>query len=645
MREHNTAALLDQNGPLAQAIEGFRARPQQIAMAQAVELAIDKKQNLIVEAGTGTGKTFAYLLPALISGRKIIVSTGTRNLQDQLFLRDIPLLLTHLSLDTRIALLKGRSNYLCLHRMHKQLESGRFRDRDQIHQLHEIRDWSTRSKSGDIAELSDIAENSPIWPAVTSTTDNCLGTDCEYIDRCHVLAARGEAQSADLVVVNHHLFCADMALKKEGINDLLPDCDAIVFDEAHQLPETATRFFGETVSGRQIRELCADTDTEIVSDAADKRESVTPLLDGLQRLSTRLHQTLNTLGDRGTWSQMEHTETATELLQRLDIELEKLEKQLKEMSVRSKGLEQCYSRCMDLRQRFSNARHNDENHVAWYETHRNNYVLHRSPLEISHVFTDLFDSVRQSCILTSATLTVERSFSFFQQRIGLEDAVCKLWQSPFNYETHCQLYLPENMPAPASPEYNQCLIDRAEPIIEAAQGRTLMLFTSHRALQQCAEILATNPKWNLLVQGQSSKRELMDRFRSQPNSILLGAASFWEGVDISGIALSCVIIDRLPFASPGDPVMAARIDKLRREGTEPFRTYQLPQAIISMIQGAGRLIRTETDRGVLMIADPRILDKSYGRMFLRSLPRMPITRSPGEARLFLTGVEQQEALA
>ncbi|MDH5394608.1 MAG: ATP-dependent DNA helicase, partial [Gammaproteobacteria bacterium] len=235
MREHNTAALLDQNGPLAQAIEGFRARPQQIAMAQAVELAIDKKQNLIVEAGTGTGKTFAYLLPALISGRKIIVSTGTRNLQDQLFLRDIPLLLTHLSLDTRIALLKGRSNYLCLHRMHKQLESGRFRDRDQIHQLHEIRDWSTRSKSGDIAELSDIAENSPIWPAVTSTTDNCLGTDCEYIDRCHVLAARGEAQSADLVVVNHHLFCADMALKKEGINDLLPDCDAIVFDEAHQL--------------------------------------------------------------------------------------------------------------------------------------------------------------------------------------------------------------------------------------------------------------------------------------------------------------------------------------------------------------------------------------------------------------------------
>ena len=627
--------LLGADGPLATAINGFRVREQQIKMAETIDRAMRKKRNLIVEAGTGTGKTFAYLIPALMSDKKVVLSTGTRNLQDQLFLRDIPVLIDALKLSSRVALLKGRANYLCRHRMKKQLHSGRFRDKEQIHQLHEIKDWSDRTRSGDIAELSDIAESAFIWPYVTSTSDNCLGTDCDDFDGCHVFAARAEAQAADLVVVNHHLFCADMALKQDGINDLLPDCDVVIFDEAHQLPETATRFFGETVSGRQIRELCIDTEAEMQEDAKDESTNVTPLLDGLQRLSTRLHQTLNTLGDRAVWSQLENIDTAEELFQRLDIEFEKLEKRLKEMSVRSKGLEQCYDRCTDLRERFKRTRQSDENHVAWYETHRNNYIFNRSPLDISHIFANLFDSTKQTIIMTSATLTVERSFDFFQTRIGLEDAVCRNWQSPFDYTTHAMLYLPQGMPAPSDSAYIDSMLEKALPVIKAAQGRTMMLFTSHRALQQAAEKLEKDDQWNLLVQGKTSKRELVTRFQQDDNAILLGAASFWEGVDIPGPALSCVIIDRLPFASPGDPVLAARIEKIRKEGKEPFNEYQLPQAVISMIQGAGRLIRSESDRGVLMIADPRILNKPYGQKFLRSLPRMPISQSPDDICNFL----------
>jgi ATP-dependent DNA helicase DinG len=638
----DVAKLLSAEGPLAQKIPAFRTRPQQQAMAAAIEAAISEQHHLIVEAGTGTGKTFAYLLPSFLSGRKAIISTGTRNLQDQLFLKDVPILINNLELDIHVALLKGRGNYLCLHRMDKQLASGRLRNVEQVSYLQQIREWSSQTIKGDIAELSNIPESDMIWPTVTSTADNCLGTECKHFDQCHVMAARADAQAADVVIVNHHLFCADLALKQEGINDLLPACDVIIFDEAHQLADTATRFFGESISGRQIRELCVDTSDTVEQDAHDELGQITPILDGIQRLTTQVQFALKQSNDRGAWKDIANQQQVSEQLEKLDIELEKLEAKLKSTAARSKDLEQLHGRNQDIRLRLARVQTTSTEFVSWYEAHKKNFVFHRSPLDISHVFNDLFESGQHSCILTSATLTVEKSFKFFQQRIGLENAQCKLWSSPFDYPSHALLYLPAGMPEPAHPRFNEKLVAQSMQLMELAKGRTLMLFTSHRALNECAEMLEDDGRWNVLVQGQHSKRELLDRFCKEPNSVLLGAASFWEGVDIAGTALSCVVIDRLPFASPGDPVMAARIEKLRQEGKEPFKQLQLPQAVIALIQGAGRLIRTETDRGALMIGDPRIESKPYGRLFLRSLPRMPIYRSLDQVDSFFQPSEEAE---
>ncbi|MGB0128250.1 MAG: ATP-dependent DNA helicase [Rhodocyclaceae bacterium] len=632
-------AIFSDAGPLAKAIPGFRVRAQQLDMAREVAAAIADNVALVAEAGTGTGKTFAYLVPALLSGGKVIISTGTKTLQDQLFGRDLPAIRDALKVPATVALLKGRANYVCQYHLERALADGRFLVRDEAKHLHAIARFAKTSGSGDKGHLADVPETSGAWIQATSTRENCLGQECPYHKECFVLKARREALAADVVVVNHHLFFADVALRDEGTAELLPACNAVVFDEAHQLPETATLFFGESLSSTQLLDLARDSRMEALTAAKD----FTPLQEAVRTLETAsrdLRLVFPADPARWSWPQLDANDAFKQALGKLSDQIRAFGKILESQAERSEGLASCWRRAQDLEARL--ARWRDQqlaDNVRWAETYTHALQLNTTPLHVAELFRKEMAGRPRAWIFTSATLAVGRDFSHYCDALGLAEARTGIWGSPFDYPNRSLLYAPLTMPDPNSRDFSLAVAEAALPVIRAAGGRAFVLCTSLRAMRRIHEILkeqfaACGFEAPLLLQGEGSKSDLLSRFRQLGNAVLVASQSFWEGVDVRGEALSLVIIDKLPFAPPDDPVLAARIEFLQKTGRNPFMDYQLPRAVISVKQGAGRLIRDEADRGVLMICDPRLVSRPYGGKVWRSLPPMRRTRDLAEVQAF-----------
>lgn len=680
------------DGPLAAAMPGFAARPSQQQLSAAIADCIESRNALLAEAGTGTGKTFAYLAPALLSGAKTIVSTGTRALQDQLYHRDLPRVRDALGIGRKTALLKGRANYLCKYRLeqHKgepSLSKGLFATKDQIGQFQRIVAWSGRTRLGDLAELDALPEDSPLLPLVTSTVDNCLGSDCPFWDECFVVQARQRAQAADVVVVNHHLLLADLALKQEGFGEILPGAQVFVIDEAHQLPELAAQFFGEGLSARPL--------VEAARDALSECKTVTGALATIQLPARALEDAtrgirtaMDGLPARGTrWRALQEP-GVYEALIALDDALCGFIDALAPLCEASPGFDSCHHRALDQRarllrwappefaKRFATTYAEDaedagsasvtdavdgrsdeygDDHpapspggrgenvmpydVRWYELSPRGFRFQRTPLDVSGPLRAHREQSRAAWIFTSATLAVDGRFDHLSTRLGLDAPRTLIAPSPFDWPHQALCYLPPRLPEPQSRDYTRAVIDAVRPVLDASGGRAFLLFASHRALREAADALrADDAPWPLFVQGDAPRSVLLQRFRDSGNGVLLGAASFREGVDVAGDALIVVVIDKLPFAAPDDPVFEARLDAIRRDGGNPFRDEQLPQAVIALKQGVGRLIRTETDRGVLVLCDPRLIGKSYGRVFLDSLPPFARTRDVAEVRAFFDSV-------
>ncbi|ABK08546.1 MULTISPECIES: ATP-dependent DNA helicase [Burkholderia] len=691
--------IFGEGGLLARALDGYRPRTSQIEMARAVASAMEASarrmpepeifetrkrparrlgdadkttgaaaddaaatesdsdagdNTLIVEAGTGTGKTYAYLVPAMLWGGKVIVSTGTKHLQDQLFQRDIPTVRNALAVPVSVAMLKGRANYLCHYYLQRTADNGRLPSRQDTAYLQEIVRFAKITKSGDKAELASVPENAPVWSMVTSTRDNCLGQECPHYKECFVMQARREAQQADIVVVNHHLFFADIMLRDTGMAELLPNANTIIFDEAHQLPETATLFFGETLSTTQILELARDTVAEGLSHARDAVEWV-KLGGDLERAARDLRLAFAD-GQivRMSLAQLGDNHPMFGALDALDVALDALASALASQAERAESLGACLRRARELQDLLAGwvapgaaeaaaqadaaaagdkaASDGDPNEkVRWVEVFAHTVQLHETPLSVAPIFAKQRAGVPRAWVFTSATLSVRGDFTHYAAQMGLSSRRSMTLASPFDYQSQGLLYVPRNLPQPSSPAFTDAVFDAALPAIEASGGGVFMLCTTLRAVDRIASKLRDvieSRGWNtpLLVQGDASRTELLDRFRAYGNAILVGSQSFWEGVDVRGDALSLVVIDKLPFAPPDDPVLAARLDALTKKGLSPFAVHQLPQAVITLKQGAGRLIRAETDRGVLMICDTRLVDKPYGRRIWQSLPPFKRTR-------------------
>jgi len=608
-------------------------------MAEAIAQAIKTKGQLLAEAGTGTGKTFAYLVPALLSGGKVIVSTGTKTLQDQLYQRDLPLVRDALRIPITVALLKGRGNYVCHHHLARAAAQPTFASRADVGYLKRIESFVRTSESGDKSEVADVPENAAIWSEVTSTRENCLGTECASYNECFVMNARKQALAADVVVVNHHLFFADIMLRDEGVAELLPASNTVILDEAHQLPETATLFFGEEVTAGQLGELARDAEFEGLKAARD----YAPLPAAAQALALSLRRFRLVAGEApGKLPRGVAMGRAGfgEALDGLNAALAALATELGRQVERSDDLAQCAHRAEAALARLARWRDGDDPEwIRWVDISASSWQLKASPLSVAEIFAKQVTDHARAWIFTSATLAIGSDFSLYQRELGLGEAATGHWESPFDYARQALLYLPRELPEPNSFDHTDAVVAAALPVLKASGGRAFLLFTTLRALARARESLAAlfgreGIAFPLLVQGEGSRTELLTRFRRLGNAVLLGSQSFWEGVDVQGEALSVVIIDKLPFAPPDDPLLAARLENIARQGGNPFFDYQLPQAAISLKQGAGRLIRSETDRGVLMICDRRLVDKPYGRRIWQALPPMRRTRELAEVRAF-----------
>ena len=637
-------------GPLAALIPGYRMRTQQVEMAVAIGEAIKAGSQLVAEAGTGTGKTFAYLVPALLSGGKVIISTGTKTLQDQLFNRDLPAVRDALKVPVTVAMLKGRSNYVCHFHLERAMREGRFASREDANYVHKIRAFAEHSPTGDKAELTDVPESATIWPAVTSTRDNCMGQECAHYKECFVMEARKRALAADVVVVNHHLFFADVMLRDEGVSELLPSANTVVFDEAHQLPEVAGLFFGEDVSTSQLMELARDSHAEFITTAKDCL-ALPEATAGLEKAVRDFRLIFAYEGARMPVQKalaLKNFDSAYDTVQE---KLKALSGVLETQAARDPALENCYQRSLALIEQLQRWRAaENQNLVRWVEVFTQSVQLHATPLSVAETFGKQLSAQPRAWIFTSATLAVRNDFSHYLAQMGLADAATGYWSSPFNYDQQALLYVPQEMPEPNSSAYTAAVAAVALPVIEASRGRAFVLCTSLRAMREIHALLKDafaerGLQYPLLIQGESSRTELLERFRRLGNAVLVGSQSFWEGVDVRGEALSAVIIDKLPFAPPDDPVLAARIDKMNAEGKNAFMEYQLPYAVITLKQGAGRLIRDETDRGVLMICDPRLISKPYGRRVWQSLPPFRRTRAVADVQAFFAENETTGKLA
>ena len=665
------------DGPLARAVPGYRPRPGQVELADAIARTLDSNGVLVAEAGTGTGKTFAYLVPALLSGAKVIISTGTKTLQDQLFDRDLPLVRAALNVPVSVALLKGRSNYVCHYHLARNAREGLFGNAQDVRHFREIERFAATSKSGDRSELASVPDNAPAWAMATSTRENCLGAECPQFQQCFVMEARRNALAADLVVVNHHLFFADVALRDTGFAELLPACEAVIFDEAHALPDTASMFFGESVSTSQLLDLARDTRAEALAGARDY--APLPVAAGaVEKAARDLRLAVREDSGRLTLRLLRERASFMPALEHLIASIESLGSHLADQAERSEGLGKCAERCDELFRRLSRwhaqavaeaaaapqqalaARRatgqpaaedaaadpdQDAGWVLWGETFAQSLQLHATPLSIARIFRQQLGGNGghpKAWVFTSATLSIEGDFSHYAGALGLADAECASWPSPFDFPRQSMLYVPTGMPEPNTADYVRAVVQAALPVIEASGGRAFILCTSLRAMRSVHQLLdeafrRRGLMFPLMVQGEASRNELLDQFRTRGNAVLVASHSFWEGVDVRGEALSLVVIDKLPFAPPDDPVLAARIEHMNRSGGNAFSQIQLPDAAITLKQGAGRLIRDETDRGVLMICDPRLMSKGYGRKILKSLPPMKLTRELAPVQAFFRG--------
>ncbi|OQW69208.1 MAG: helicase [Proteobacteria bacterium ST_bin12] len=627
------------NGQLAESIAGYSERPQQLEMALAIEAAIKDNKQLVAEAGTGTGKTFAYLVPALLSGGKVIISTGTKTLQDQLFNRDLPNVRDALKVPVTVAMLKGRSNYVCHYHLEAATQSGRFASREDAKYVHLIKNFAENSKTGDKSELTEVPENATIWLNVTSTRDNCLGQDCNFYKECFVMEARKKALAADVVVVNHHLFFADVMLRDEGVAELLPSANTVIFDEAHQLPEVAGLFFGEDISTSQLVELCRDSTAAhltLAKDCVALGESI-PIVE---KACKDFRLVFQYEGSRMPVQKALALKNFEAAFIDMQTALSQLTKVLESQAARDPMLEKCWQRGEALKQQL-NAWFKAENNnlVRWVEVFTQSVQLHATPLSVADGFSKQLNAQPRAWIFTSATLAVKSDFSHYIAQMGLHAAETGFWESPFDYGNQALLYAPPNMPDPNNSAYAAAVAAVSLPVIQASLGRAFVLCTSLKAMREVHALLkeafaTAGMEYPLLMQGESTRTELLDRFRAHGNAVLVGSQSFWEGVDVRGEALSVVIIDKLPFAPPDDPVLSARIDKMNQEGKNAFMEYQLPYSVITLKQGAGRLIRDETDRGVLVICDPRLITKPYGKRIWQSLPPFKRTKNLVDVEAF-----------
>jgi len=626
--------LLGKHSPLKDALRDFRPRSAQQRMAMLVEEALAESGKLLVEAGTGIGKTFAYLIPAVLSGQKVIISTATKHLQDQLFFKDLPVIQKAIGTGFSSVLLKGRANYLCVYRLQLAVEQRSLLEDTPEADLQMIREWAGYTHTGDIAELSEVAEHAQVWSLVTSTVENCLGQQCPCYQQCHVVNARRRAQKADLVIINHHLFCADLALKEEGFGEVLPSANAFILDEAHQLPEIAADFFGHSISSRQLNELAKDVSAEGLHEAPDMQE-LRSCSSSLKKVVNQLRLSFGNVEQRAAWHRYSHKQEVQSALAAVQDVLAQLTRYLEIAEQRGKGLQSCCRRAQDLSAHLQSMHEELDNIVHWVEIFKHSFILHLTPLNIGNMFQGFADTSTSAWILTSATLSVGGDFTYFQNKIGFSDVKSYCFDSPYDYEHNTLLYLPRNLPEPGDEDHTRKVVAISQTLIELCKGKTFLLFTSHRSLQLAAELLYGKLAFPMLVQGQAPKRDLINRFRQSGEAVLLGTHSFWEGVDVRGPALSCVVIDKLPFASPSDPVFDARCQALKAAGENPFFSLQIPHAVISLKQGIGRLIRDVYDTGVLTICDPRITTKHYGRVFINNLPKMPVAFELKDVEVFL----------
>ncbi|EGQ7896798.1 ATP-dependent DNA helicase [Vibrio parahaemolyticus] len=631
------AKTFSSDGALGKAIPGFQARQPQIDMAEAVSSAIKEQSQLVVEAGTGTGKTFAYLVPALLSGKKVIISTGSKNLQEQLYHRDLPLMVNALGFYGQVALLKGRSNYLCLDRLSRQMVESHTNESDPtlLTQLVKVRSWSSETKTGDLGDCEDLPEDSMIIPTITSTNDNCLGKECPSYTDCFVLKARKRAMDSDIIVVNHHLFLADLAIKETGFGELIPEADVFIFDEAHQLPDIASEYFGQSVSSRQIHDLAKDIEIAYRTEAKDMRQ-LQKVGDKLLQSAMDMRIVLGEPGFRGNWREAMQSESIKRELVRLTDSLDLAIDVLKLALGRSQLLDTAFERANLIKGRIERVCDVDIiGYSYWYDTSPRHFTLHITPLSVADKFHEQIEIKQGAWIFTSATLAVSGDFKHFTDRLGLKPKQQFSLPSPFDYEKQARLCVPRYLPEPNSPGLADKLVRMLAPVIEENDGRCFFLCTSHSMMRELGEKFREVLDLPVLMQGEMSKQKTLAEFMELGNALLVATGAFWEGIDVRGDALSCVIIDKLPFTAPDDPLLKARIEDCRLRGGEPFAEVQIPDAVITLKQGVGRLIRDQKDHGALIICDNRLVTRDYGGTFLGSLPPIPRTRDLERIKAFL----------
>ncbi len=638
------SSFFSPSGALSQRLPHFITRDAQLEMAEAVAEAINSKQRLVVEAETGTGKTFAYLAPALLSfdkqnASKIIISTGSKALQEQLFVKDLPLLVESTGFTGTVSLLKGRSNYLCNERLNRFMLESRHKEKALQVELVKIKNWSIATKTGDIAEIDNLAEDAAIIPAITSNNDNCLGQECPSFDDCFIVKARKKAMQADLLVINHHLFFADLAVKETGFGELVPEAGVYIFDEAHQLPDIASLYFGESLSSRQFIELAKELDFVYRTQMREAKQ-MAKAAEQLRMSVLDFRMAFAIDKGTGSWRDKLRERIMQLHVRRLSEVISFLHDVLRELLGKSEVLDHCFERLTEFSLLFKKLNNvNEAGYSYWFDCSKQHFSLNITPLTVAERFQAECQKKQAAWIFTSATLSVKGQFEHFTELLGLQDSHCLQLNSPFDYARQTLFVVPRLLPEPGAPGLADKLVSTLAPVIQASKGRCFFLCTSHAMMNQLAAGFRQSLTLPVLMQGEKSKQALLDEFVSHGNALLVATGSFWEGVDVRGQALSCVIIDKIPFTAPDEPLLKARIEDAQLKGKDPFSQVQLPQAVITFKQGVGRLIRAEQDKGVLIVCDNRLVTRKYGNLFLNSLPCMPRTRNLDNAIEFLKAIE------